>query len=485
MGEAISIERGRAHVPDELIATVAEQLSHQDSFEDLEVATYELVNEIARRVLGAALQTMADSFGDEVTVDERTYRRHGEGTVRYHTLCGPVAVRRPIYRLVGVHNGPTVVPLEIAAGLRERATPALVSSTLQAFAAMPLREYETVMAAAHRALPSRSTLERISKRAGAQIEDTIAAIEPTIRANEPWLDGVCSISTGLDRAAVPMSEPIPNAEAPEPRIRRRPVPVTVEYRMAYVGTVSLHDADGRVLATKRFGATAHEGPDDLVSRIAAELKHQQRRYGAPISVIQDGAPELWRLIAEMAERHGIVITDRVIDRFHVDERLAEVCELAGGCPAVATELFDAWRYQLDHSDTAIDRIIRHLDALVWHTQFGAAECEPPPSFWLRRGLVELDAETLTAVSAHLEYFRRYRREIRYASRRRAGLPIGSGATEGACKSLVAQRFKRSGQRWFESGLAPCLALRALHLSDRLRAALVLNARARTSRLQAA
>jgi hypothetical protein len=214
MGEAISIERGRAHVPDELIATVAEQLSHQDSFEDLEVATYELVNEIARRVLGAALQTMADSFGDEVTVDERTYRRHGEGTVRYHTLCGPVAVRRPIYRLVGVHNGPTVVPLEIAAGLRERATPALVSSTLQAFAAMPLREYETVMAAAHRALPSRSTLERISKRAGAQIEDTIAAIEPTIRANEPWLDGVCSISTGLDRAAVPMSEPIPNAEAP-------------------------------------------------------------------------------------------------------------------------------------------------------------------------------------------------------------------------------------------------------------------------------
>jgi hypothetical protein len=30
------------------------------------------------------------------------------------------------------------------------------------------------------------------------------------------------------------------------------------------------------------------------------------------------------------------------------------------------------------------------------------------------------------------------------------------------------RFKRSGQRWFESGLAPCLSLRALHLSERLR-----------------
>jgi hypothetical protein len=28
--------------------------------------------------------------------------------------------------------------------------------------------------------------------------------------------------------------------------------------------------------------------------------------------------------------------------------------------------------------------------------------------------------------------------------------------------------KRSGQRWFESSLSPCLALRALHLSERLR-----------------
>jgi hypothetical protein len=57
--------------------------------------------------------------------------------------------------------------------------------------------------------------------------------------------------------------------------------------------------------------------------------------------------------------------------------------------------------------------------------------------------------------------------MRYASRRRAGLPIGSVATEGACKSLVTVRFKRSGQRWLESGVASCLSLRALHLSERL------------------
>jgi len=65
------------------------------------------------------------------------------------------------------------------------------------------------------------------------------------------------------------------------------------------------------------------------------------------------------------------------------------------------------------------------------------------------------------------------------------LPIGSGATEGACKSLVTLRFKRSGQRWFESGLAPCLSLQALHSSDRLRPAFLRISPARTARLEAA
>jgi hypothetical protein len=470
MGEAISTEHARTRVSHELIAAVRAQLPTSRTFAEFESGLHAFLNELGRRVLSAELQTIADGFGDEVNVDERTYRRRGEGAVRYHTLCGSVAVRRAIYRLVGVHNGPTVVPLELVAGLQENATPALAFSVTQAFASGPLRDYEQAMAAAHREVPSRSTLERIGKRAGARIDDTIAEVEPSIRASEPRLAGVCSISAGIDRTTVPMAELIPNAEMPEPRIRRRPPPMTVQYRMAYVGTVSLHDVDGRVLVTKRFGASAAEGPERLVERIAAELRHQRTRYRVPISVIQDGALELWRLIEDMSVRHDIPIAARVIDRFHVDEHLAEACELAAGSDAVAAELYERWHYQLDHNDAAIDLIIRHLDALASHTEFGVAEGEPPPSFWLERGVVEMRADARDALEKHVGYFRSYRREIRYATRRRAGLPIGSGPTEGACKSLVTARFKRSGQRWFESGVVPCLSLRALHLSDRLRPA---------------
>jgi hypothetical protein len=56
--------------------------------------------------------------------------------------------------------------------------------------------------------------------------------------------------------------------------------------------------------------------------------------------------------------------------------------------------------------------------------------------------------------------------FRYASMLDLGLHIGSGVTEGACKSLIATRAKRSGQRWHETGIDAVLTLRSLALSNR-------------------
>jgi hypothetical protein len=230
------------------------------SFEQRERSALELANELVRSWTERELQSMANQFSDEVTVDGQRYRRHERGTRRYHTLCGVVAVSRDSYRLVGIHNGACVVPLELRAGLAENATPALAFSVTQGFAERPLRHYEVEMAAAHRCTPSRSTLERIAKRTGNAIEAMIVDVEPEIRASEPNAAGVCSISVGLDRTTVPMAELLAGASPRAPRIRRPPPPITVAYRMAYVGTVSTHDHSGTVIATKRYAATPHDGP---------------------------------------------------------------------------------------------------------------------------------------------------------------------------------------------------------------------------------
>jgi hypothetical protein len=422
--DAIRIEVAHERCPADIVEQFTRMMAgYEGSFEAREARALQLSNELVRRWIEGELRAMAEVFGDEVVVDGHRYRRHDAGTVRYHSLCGAVAVRRHSYRRIGVHNGPTVVPLELRAGIVENATPALAFSVTQGFAERPLRHYEAELAAAHRQIPSRSTLERISKRIGATIEATICEAEPSIRAEEVSVDGVCSISVGLDRTTVPMAEAVPDAPIGERRIRRRPVPVEVAYRMAYVGTVSLHDANGDVLVTKRFGATPTEGPDEVVQRIAAELVHQRARYDVPICVVQDGAPELWKLTERMRTQHAIPIAHEMIDRFHVDERLAEVCELATRHPSKARELREAWRCQLDRSDTAIDRIIRRLEQLICHIQFGQSDDQPVPRFWRSRNMFSIPGEDVSTISSHLEYLRNHRRRLRYATPRRAGLPI--------------------------------------------------------------
>jgi hypothetical protein len=188
------------------------------------------------------------------------------------------------------------------------------------------------MAAAHRHVPSRSTLERMGKRIGDAIQGIVTEVEPAIRRTEPTLRAGRSISIGFDRTMVPMAEPASTpTRRSRPYVRRAPPAVTVAYRMAYVGTVSLHDGKGTVLVTKRFAVTPLQGPDGIVDRVANEVRHLRTRYGAlPMTVVQDGAPELWGLVAQLCERHGLAPACELIDRFHVDERLAQVCELVRG-----------------------------------------------------------------------------------------------------------------------------------------------------------
>jgi hypothetical protein len=54
--------------------------------------------------------------------------------------------------------------------------------------------------------------------------------------------------------------------------------------------------------------------------------------------------------------------------------------------------------------------------------------------------------------------------MQYAAYRRQGLPIGSGVTEAACKTVFAERLKRSGMTWGVAGGQVIVDLRVLVLS---------------------
>ncbi len=135
--------------------------------------------------------------------------------------------------------------------------------------------------------------------------------------------------------------------------------------------------------------------------------------------------------------------------------LAAILDLVAATDGCAEAVRRRWAAALDRSDT--DRI---YTAITWNTRL------PPHLAKHIRSRVRGDKTA--ELSRHIEYVRNNRRRMRYATPARRGFPIGSGVTEGACKSVITTRCKRSGQRWRERGLSACLALRSQHLNERLR-----------------
>jgi len=69
-----------------------------------------------------------------------------------------------------------------------------------------------------------------------------------------------------------------------------------------------------------------------------------------------------------------------------------------------------------------------------------------------------------ALLAAANYMHRNRSRMRYHVYLQKGLPIASGAVEGACKNLVKNRMERSGMRWTKDGAEAMLKLRSPYLS---------------------
>ncbi len=246
----------------------------------------------------------------------RPYKRsHEPGLGIYHSLTGPLPVWRATYRREGERHGRTVVPLELEAGLIERATPALGYSIALDYGHRPSREYVESMGAAHRHVPSRSTVERIGKAIGQQAKVTAPRIESYLRRSEKVPEEAVAISTGLDRTSVPYEEEREGGAPPKTKRKKRtkpyqrsaPPPVDVNYRMDYVGTVSLVDKDGDKLVSRKYFATHEDGPEVILKRMTSDIGSAlKQRPELPVGIVQDGAPEMWNLVGSTlnTDLHG-------------------------------------------------------------------------------------------------------------------------------------------------------------------------------------
>jgi hypothetical protein len=78
--------------------------------------------------------------------------------------------------------------------------------------------------------------------------------------------------------------------------------------------------------------------------------------------------------------------------------------------------------------------------------------------------LKLRGQKRQAVDTAARYFLKNKAFMRYDEYLTQGLPIGSGAAEGACRHLIKDRLERTGMRWTVDGAEAVIQLRATDLS---------------------
>jgi hypothetical protein len=292
---------------------------------------------------------------------------------------------------------------------------------------------------------SRASFERVPHLVGSLWLEHHADIEDElIKAFEVPAEAA-SISVAIDRASVPMEEEVPRPpgrprkNAPKRSVRR-------VFHMCYCATVTLHDADGRALHTLRRGQMPDRNPQDLCNLLANDvLVLREKRPDLLLTMLADGAPEMWKLLESNFPTSVFGHVHRCIDFWHVIEKLAAAAKLLAKDDESARAMVWRWRHQLRRRKDAADMIRAELVAS------GREEV-----------LVDGDRPVHDAIT----YLRNNAARMNYAGAIKKGLPIGSGNVEATCKTLVGLRMKRCGSRWHNDTGDHVLHLRALAISDR-------------------
>jgi hypothetical protein len=155
--------------------------------------------------------------------------------------------------------------------------------------------------------------------------------------------------------------------------------------------------------------------------------------------VADGAHDQWPWLKRWTDQS-------ILDFWHAASYLEKAAAgVAGRKQAARTQWFEHSRHQLKHEPGAARKLLREMqEALVQRSLSTSA----------RKGLEDA-----------ITYFKNHLPKMHYARYRKEHLPIGSGVTEAACKTVVKQRLCGSGMKWKETGTATVLRLRCLVLTE--------------------
>lgn len=395
-------ERLREHWPDESVPlSEIEDVVGRVGGETLRELTEELLQEQARRREG---NQSACPCGARAF-----YRGHYGLTVT--TEWGPVRLRRAYYYCAACREGHCPVDWELGLGPGQT-TPAVQAKVTTLAAQVPYTQVPLLLTQLGLAYaPCVKSVELIAQRLGAQLQ-----AEPPVPS--------------FDRATRELVVAVDGTIMPT-RSRGKEVRCAVIYEPDWEADRSPTDCAG---LRKEYLATT-DSRDGLVAAACARVERRRPR-GAMVAALGDGADWIWEGYAKYLPRRI-----EILDFYHVSERLTQIAQAKHPDEPEAAQ---AWRE-------------RQEKALL---RWGPRQLLNELRYWEPRGAAAREVRR-----QQLGYFENQQERMHYPTYLRLGLPIGSGAVEGACKHLVGDRFKGTGMRWKVETAEPLLHVRAALLTQ--------------------
>jgi len=226
------------------------------------------------------------------------------------------------------------------------------------------------------------------------------------------------------------------------------------YKEGAVATIAIYDRRSRRLGTVYLGQMPEAYQTTLseqLTRLLTEVLGEWSGCWPRLVYVTDAGyhpTEYFENVLESMEdprQPGQRLTwTRIVDFYHACEYLAKLAQVLFKNVRAAHAWLKRMRHWLKHEPHAVFRILH-----------SAAK---------HRSQRLLSAAKQKVYQGAYNYLNTHLRWMDYREYRRYGLPIGSGVTEAACKTVFTQRFKESGMTWKMEGGQTILVLRLAQLS---------------------
>jgi hypothetical protein len=380
----------------------------------------------------------------QVRFEGSCYRRLSKKTPQtVSTLFGDIRLLRLGYRAPASQGEPVLFPLCRSLGVVHSAAPALLERVAHYLAegganqeltlARLRREHGVTMGVKRlRQLTAFLSAAMEEQRAEAQAEQVVT-----------WLEQA-QASRGRHR-------PVLSAGRDGITLKMRCKGFSL-YEVATTGTLSVYDRRGQRVGTVYLAQPPEPGQATLSKHLTDLLVEVLRRWSGPLPrlcYVTDAGDNETTYYQKQLRRLRHPVTGRrlewiwVVDYYHASERLWAMAEALFGpgqrCWSWARRL-----QKLLLKPGGVGRVLHSAAAL--------------------RSRLQPTGKRLKEFQKAYRYLQQRRGHMRYHAYRGVGLPIGSGVTEAACKTVFTQRLKLSGMHWHKEGALRILRLRVLLLS---------------------